>query len=197
MLLLALVLASCGAESDASRDAPRASKGTKATTAPSTTTTTVPPPYSFDGSVPPPKLINTGTDYASVFSSLATYASWLKSHRPSVDLLSEVAVVGSTFYDRTASDLKILAQHNVRFVEHREPYEILVVNARDGLVALRVIEHISSEQLVRFDGTAVDTRTFANPLSWTALLRIDRDGRWRLASVDAHAKPPADVPVNR
>jgi hypothetical protein len=55
------------------------------------TTTTTEPPYSFDGSIPPPRLVNTGTDYDAMVRSLAEYAAWLEAHHPDLCLISEVA----------------------------------------------------------------------------------------------------------
>ena len=49
-----------------------------------TTTTRRPatPLYSFDNSVPPPKLINTGTNYKQILQSLLDYGNWISAHRP-------------------------------------------------------------------------------------------------------------------
>ena len=66
--LCAVLLAGCGAGSHAAAEE---SDGLPtATSTPAPTTTTVPPPYSFDGSVPPPPLLNTGTDYEAIYRSL-------------------------------------------------------------------------------------------------------------------------------
>ncbi len=52
------------------------------TTAPRPTTTTTVPLYSFDNSVPPPKLVNTGNDYKRILRSLLEYEAWIAAYRP-------------------------------------------------------------------------------------------------------------------
>src|SRR5262245_1311496 len=85
----ALALAGCGGSGD------RAASDHTTTSAPApTTTTTVPPPYSFDNSVPPPKLINTGSNYASIARSLDDYGHWLYAHHPDPVLAAEISIVG-------------------------------------------------------------------------------------------------------
>jgi hypothetical protein len=185
ILVVAFTLAGCGGASDrsASDHATTSARRSTTTVAP-TTTTTVPPPYSFDNSVPPPKLINTGTDYASIFSSLNGYASWLKAHGPDTELVPKAFVVGTPVYARLLADLRILQKRNLRFVEVRRQSEIAVVGRSARAVSLQVHEHLERELLVRSDGTTQDEQAFASPLLWNVLLQADGAGRWRIASVE-------------
>ncbi len=98
-LYLALVLsvAACSSN-DTKASAPTAPPSTRAPTtppAPDPTTTTTVPLYSFDNSVPPPKLINTGTDYKKIVKSLLDYSSWMVGHHPTRDAVDTIAAPGS------------------------------------------------------------------------------------------------------
>ena len=88
LIAVAVGLAACSGGSKAAvpRDS-SVSRGSgssaSATTAhPGPTTTTSRPEYSFDDSVPPPKLLNTGTNYVAIVKSLEIYGNWLSAHRP-------------------------------------------------------------------------------------------------------------------
>ncbi len=78
-----LVIGACSGGS-ATTSAPTTKPGSAgapgSTVAPTTTTTM--PEFSFDDSVPPPELINTGTDYVAILKSLESYGNWLAAHRP-------------------------------------------------------------------------------------------------------------------
>jgi hypothetical protein len=182
-LLLALVLASCGAESGASRDAPRVSKRTTATTAPSTTSTTVPPPYSFDGSVPPPKLINTGTDYAAIVKSLDDYAHWLYAHNPNSVLASEIALVGTDAYSTLADDLADLTSQDMRIYDTASVLQTVeVVSTLANAASLRIGYTDKNKVLVNSHGNLVDTKQLSPRSEFLVLLAADSTGRWRIAS---------------
>ena len=99
-----IALAACSGDDDetASADAPTTTTSAEVTTtAPVTATTvptppTTPPPYSFDGSVPAPPLLNTGDDYAAIFESLDAYGGWLLAHNPEVRSLHDAYVLGTS-----------------------------------------------------------------------------------------------------
>jgi hypothetical protein len=186
--LLALVLAGCGGSADASADA---SDGHPTATSPEptgapTTTTTIPPPYSFDGSVPPPKLINTGTDYAAIYRSLSTYGSWLLAHRPESSLLPDAYVVGTPVFDRFKNDIDTAKAHDLRLIDVNDHLEVSVVGATPPIVSLRVTEYVDKVQSIARDGTVADEGDYSNPLHWLATLHLDGD-RWRIASVELAA----------
>jgi hypothetical protein len=190
VILLALVLASCGAEADASADASRASRRTTTTTVAPTTTTTVAPPYSFDGSVPPPKLINTGTDYAAIVKSLDDYGHWLYAHNPDRSLVGEVAVVGTQPQQRMDRDMATLSERNFRIYDTASNLiEAEVITARDSAVSLRLHYADDKKVLVDHTGQTVDVQSLPKSTTEFVLLASDSTGRWRLAAVDRQANP--------
>jgi hypothetical protein len=185
LVLGALLASGCGttdASADASADG--SLTGSTAITTGAPTTTSAPPPYSFDGSVPPPPLINTGTDYEAIYRSLSAYATWLLAHNPDESLVHEAFVVGSAIYDRASNDVRLASESRTRLVEEEQQLGIEVVSVLPQAVSLRVTEDVSVQRLVDQHGSTVDERTFTQPLEWTALLQADTDGRWRIASVE-------------
>jgi hypothetical protein len=193
--LLALVLAGCGGSADASADAsdghPTAKPSTSTTVAP-TTTTTVPPPYSFDGSVPPPKLVNTGTDYEAIIRSLDAYSHWLYAHNPDRALVGEVAVPASTPYNRIDGDLSDLATDELRVYDTASQLtSVQVVSTQGNAVSLRATYSDDHKVLVDRAQKVIDNKVLPASSTFVVLLTSDDTGRWRLAAVD-----PAD-PVLR
>jgi len=182
--LCAVLLAGCGAGSHAAAEESDGLPTATSTTAPAPTTTTVPPPYSFDGSVPPPPLLNTGTDYAAIYRSLSAYATWLLAHHPEPDLVREAYVVGTPVYDRLKSDVALVQAGDARMFETEQPLKVEATSVLTSAVALHVTETVTTQRLVRRDGTTIQEQSFTKPFEWSALLQSDSAGRWRIATVD-------------
>lgn len=167
-------------------DAPTSTSTTTAAT--STTTTTVAaeaPPYSFDGSVPPPPLVNTGTDYEAIYRSLEAYSKWLFAHEPSEALLATVAVPESDFFRASRTSIRTLVQRDLRYYENASKIErIEIADVREGLVSLRITYADDRALLIARDGTVVDAQDLPERSTWTALLSRDSAGRWRFASAE-------------
>jgi hypothetical protein len=177
-----LLIASCGGKS-ASADAPRQQSPATTTSAPAPTTT-VPPLYSFDDSVPPPKLINTGTNYEAIFKSLDGYSRWLLAHNPDASLLENAYAVGTPVYQRFLSDLGTATTNDVRVVDVEDRLQISVVDVRPPLVTLRVVETLDKSVVFSRDGTIFKESTPQGQLEWIATLHSDAE-RWRIASVES------------
>ena len=60
------------------------------------------PLYSFDNSVPPPKLVQTGTDYKRIMQSLLDYENWMAAHHVDPGLVRKVAAPDSANRRATA-----------------------------------------------------------------------------------------------
>jgi hypothetical protein len=195
ILVVAFTLAGCGGASDrsASDHATTSARRSTTTVAP-TTTTTVPPPYSFDNSVQPPKLINTGTDYASIARSLDDYGHWLYAHHPDPGLVEHIAVNGSMPYKRMTDDLKTIATRSMRIYETASILRSsVVVNANSRLVSLRMSYTDDRRVLVDHTSKVVDQQTLPSPSTMLVVLSADRAGLWRFAQVDP-AEPDAVTP---
>src|SRR5262245_34419066 len=110
MLVPALALCACSGTSRNETKSKVAPVAPTTTVPRATSTTTQPPatPYSFDDSVPPPPLINTGTDYIAITRSLIAYDAWLLSHHPDLRLAENVTPQGTNPYKSLAHDLPIL-----------------------------------------------------------------------------------------
>ena len=79
--------------------------GSTTTSPPESSTTTTVPPYSFDGSVPAPELVNTGEDFDAIYRSLDAYDFWLDAHNPDPTLVENFTVKGSAQYDTQIQDV--------------------------------------------------------------------------------------------
>lgn len=165
-----------------------AASGTTTTrgAAPSTTT----PPYSFDGSVPPPDLLNTGTDYVAIFESLIGWGNWLKRHNPDVTLVGEAYVEGTDIALRLEENLQVLMDRDLRDYDVDQRLEVEPVSARDGIATLRVSEHVTSEQLLDSGGAVIDEEPINGVIEYIAVLSADANGRWRIAAVDQASADP-------
>ena len=165
-------------------------RGQSTTTTRGAAPTTTSPPYSFDGSVPPPDLHNTGTDNDAIFESLAGWGNWLKRHNPDVTLVGEAYVEGTDIAARLGSDLKILSDNNYRDYDVDQRLEVEPVSARDGIATLRVSEHVTSEQLLDAGGAGIDEEPINGVIEYIAVLSADADGRWRIAAIDQASADP-------
>ena len=198
-LLIALLAACGGDDSDESTTTTTRAPTTVAVTttdAPTTTTPAPPTPtpeYSFDGSVPPPPLLNTGTDYAAILNSLRGYVRWLEAHNPDPELLDEVISMGTAEYEEERRDLELLRDNNVRAVWVDYDVDIEVKAPGADSVALRVTDRTTGFRVVEPGGSLQDETVVAPPTFDDALITADIDGRWRIA--DYRAAPTDDEVV--
>jgi hypothetical protein len=154
---------------------------------PTTTTTTAPtatPDFSFDDSVPPPRLVNTGTDYVAILKSLSSYGSWLGAHRPNPALTSSIAARGTTLYDLYVQDLTRLRDNATRGIEKfRGPSEYTILSVRPEAFSAKVVEHILVHRTVVASGRVTGEVHFTRPTTYL-MLAVLVGGRWYLAAVD-------------
>ncbi len=149
---------------------------------PTTTTTTTIPLYSFDDSVPPPKLVDTGTNYKKILQSLLDYGNWLASHRPDAALIANVAAPASSLEGAFRHDLTILRNTKQRLFEVRDGKNEIVLTARQRSVfTARVREHIVTHRVIDGSGHVTSER---RPKSRTTTYRyvvVRTVAGWRLA----------------
>ncbi len=140
------------------------------------------PLYSFDNSVPPPKLINTGTNYKKILQSLLDYGNWISAHRPEAALTSNFVVRGSKIERGFRHDLDILRSTKKRTYEIRSgDDQIVVVSKRQDLFTARVTEHIISQRVSDESGRVTSEHRFPSPTT-TYLYVVARVGeRWLIA----------------
>src|SRR5215210_4557369 len=124
LLCISLLSVAACSNSDSKATAPTnvpppvASTTTTAPRPPTTTTTPKPaPPYSFDNSVPPPKLINTGKDYKKIIQSLLDYSNWIAGHHPDRAAVREIAAPGSRAEATGFEQVGIYTRTKRRFYE--------------------------------------------------------------------------------
>ncbi|MDQ1434729.1 MAG: hypothetical protein QOF59_1545 [Actinomycetota bacterium] len=156
-----------------------------ATTVPRTTTTTTTPEYSFDDSVPPPKLINTGTDYVAILKSLDNYGNWLEAHRPDPTLAAETLAPGSELLKEFARDLRVLRTNDKRAIETvgNGPNEITILSATPSAFSATVVQDVRSVKSVDSSGRVTGQVDFATPRTYLALVVLVRN-RWYVAAFD-------------
>lgn len=162
------------------------------TTVPRSTTTTSTPEYSFDDSVPPPKLINTGTDYVAILESLDNYGNWLEAHRPDPTLASETLAPGSELLSRFTRDLVRLSTNDARAIERvgPGPIEYTVLSTTADAFSMKLVEDLRSVRTVVSSGHVTGEVRFTAPTTYLALVVLVKD-RWYVAAFDI--EKPAHV----
>lgn len=191
---LAATLTACGSSS---ADSPAATArqatepvapATTSTTRPAPTTTTpttstTMPPYSFDGSVPAPELVNTGDDYEAIAKSLLGYIAWLKRHNPDPELLDEVIVNGTDVYRRARDNIAALMDQGFRYYDVDQQFEVDVVTVDGDRVSCLVGEQLAAEQLIDSEGRVLEERRSQGRREEVLLLMRGATGRWRIAAI--------------
>jgi hypothetical protein len=195
---LALAAGCSGGDDDAAESPPRtdssistedaSADASSTTTEPPATTTTTVPSYSFDGSVPPPELVNTGTDYEAIYRSLEDYQRWLYAHNPEPDLVDEIVAEDSDLSRAYVDAIGLLRRDNVRAVDEGLEIESFgVASETPDAATLRIEYQPWDRVLLNSDGIETDRESI--DYSVVALLVRDAAGRWRLAAADDAGSP--------
>jgi hypothetical protein len=163
--------------------APRTTTATAATAA-TAATTTEGIDFSFDESVPPPKLVNTGNDYVAIVRSLVEYGNWLGAHRPIPSLTATIVAKGTTLYDLYVQDLTRLSANHVRGIETLGgPSRFTILSVRPQAFSARVVEDIRSQRTVVASGEVTSEVHFSEPTTYLRLVVLV-GGRWYMAASD-------------
>jgi hypothetical protein len=182
----ALLAGACGTSKSDSRGEMPGHPGVVLTTpttrpAPTTTSTTV-PAYSFDDSVPPPKLVNTGTDYVAILKSLDAYSNWLAAHRPRPALVDAFVAAGTRLHDSYVKTLTALHDRSERLLELRNGTDTYtIVSATQNAVSANVVQRITLHRVVDSVGRVVDEARFTGETAYR-VLAVKTNGRWYVAS---------------
>jgi hypothetical protein len=149
------------------------------------TTTVAPaatPEFSFDESVPPPKLVNTGTDYVAILKSLGAYGNWLAAHRPEPARVSTIIAAGTTLHDRFAGDLTRLRDNGKRLIEELgRPSEYTIISTRPTAFSAKSVEDVLAHRTVVASGRVTSEERRTSPTTYLMLVVLVR-GHWYLAS---------------
>jgi hypothetical protein len=122
-------------------------------TKPAPPTTISVPPYSFDDSVPPPKLIQTGTDYKAILESMLVYADWLAAHNADPLLVKRIAAPGSQAERGYTHDVTAIHNAGTRIFEVRSGTDdIQILTSKPNVFSARLIQDIRLRRFVRRDG---------------------------------------------
>jgi hypothetical protein len=160
------------------------------TTATSTSTSTT-PDFSFDDSVAPPRLVNTGTDYVAILKSLESYGNWMAAHRPDPSLAVTTVAPGTRLLDDYLRDTTNLRDNNRREVERLDgPSEYTILSATPDAFSARVVENISAHQVVDPSGHVTSEARFTGPTTYLDLV-VRAGGHWYLADIEIER--PVDV----
>ncbi len=155
------------------------------TTATATTiTTTTPPEFSFDDSVPPPRLVNTGKDYVAILKSLLSYGAWLGAHRPNPTSASSIAARGTTLHDLYVRDMTLLRDNATRAIETLGgPSRYTILSTRPDAFSAKVVEKILVQKTVVASGRVTSVVHFTG-LTTYLMLAVLVGGHWYLAAAD-------------
>ena len=149
------------------------------------------PDFSFDSSVAPPMLVNTGTDYVAILKSLERYGNWLAAHRPDPALALTTVAPGTRLLQDYLRDTTNLRDNNRREVERLNgPSEYTILNATPDAFSARVVENISAHQVVDPSGHVTSEARFSGPTTYLDLVVL-AGGRWYLADIEI--EHPVDV----
>jgi hypothetical protein len=162
------------------------------TSVPRPTTTTSTPEYSFDDSVPPPKLMNTGTDYVAILESLNRYGNWLAAHHPDPALVSTIVAIGTKQHELFSLDLTRLRDNHVRLIEKvgNRPTGFTILSRTANAFSARVVQDVRVHQSVDSRGKVTSSVLFTKPTTYLILVVLER-GRWYFAALDE--EDPANV----
>lgn len=191
-VLVASIAALTGCSGSGPTAAPSETTSRSAVTTPTTvrprvTTTTTVPEFSFDDSVPPPKLVNTGTNYVAILKSLQAYDNWGAAHRPDPALTARTVARGTKLYDLYVQDTTRLRDNDMRGVETLAgPSTYKIISATKDAFSAQVSENISVHKTVRRGGTVSSEIHFATPTIYQILVVLTQ-GHWLLADVEEHA----------
>jgi hypothetical protein len=134
---------------------------------------------------PRPPLENTGDDYVAIFESLMANVRWL-SENPDPAVLSELYVPGTPGHDERVPAYQFLVANGYRWAD--EGYQLIsveVADAQNEIVSLQVQDRLEYERLVDTAGNQVgETRERGTTQTYTALLAVDGEGRWRVADAN-------------
>jgi hypothetical protein len=151
---------------------------------PTTTTTTTPPEFSFDDSVPPPTLVNTGEDYVAILKSLLSYGAWLGAHRPNPMSASSIAARGTTLYDLYVRDMTLLRDNATRAIETQGgPSRYTILSTTPDAFSAKVVEEILVQKTVVAGGRVTSEVHFTG-LTTYLMLAVLVGGHWYLAAAD-------------
>jgi hypothetical protein len=163
--------------------------GSSTTGRPQPTTTTSTPDFSFDDSVPPPKLINTGKNYVAILKSLGKYSNWLAAHRPEPALTSTILARGTRLYDLYVQDFTHLRDNHKRGIEELGgPSRYKILSATPDAFSAKVVEDIRVHKTVVSTGRVTSQIRFTQPTTYLMLVVLVRD-HWFLAGVDVVQQP--------
>jgi hypothetical protein len=159
------------------------------TTALRTTTTTSTPAFSFDDSVPPPKLINTGTNYVAILKSLEAYGNWLAAHHPDPHLAEGFVAAGTHLSDSYVALLSTLRDKRQRLVETvGAPDTYRIISTTPDAISATIVQRLNGRRVVDGKNHIVREGRFRGLATYRALaVRVHK--RWYLAATDVTGAP--------
>jgi hypothetical protein len=186
-----VAMSACSSAKSAATDAPTSAavRVTTTTVHPRATTTTSTPDFSFDDSVPPPKLVNTGKNYVAILKSLEAYGSWTIAHRPDPALLNGFVASGTKLREAYVKLFTSLSNESQRFVEVLDgPDDIRLVSTTSDAFSATIVQRIVWRRVVDTSGHAVREAHFSG-LTTYLVLAVRNSGRWVLASTKVTSAP--------
>jgi hypothetical protein len=143
------------------------------------------PPYSFDGSVAPPRIVDTGSNLVAIGTSLVYYSQWLYAHDPDDALIPRFAARASRVEAAATKDLGLLRKYNRRIYEVETRASHFSVISTDGTAAsLRFVQYLSWRRAVRPGGLVVDELSFVPPTTYVVVMVKNSQQRWRLVTLE-------------
>ena len=178
-----LGFAACSSSGTSKATAPRSAPPTTPAR-PTTRTTSATPLYSFDNSVPPPKLVNSGTNFKKILQSLLDYANWTVAHRVDPSLAANFTAPNSAIDAGYRHDLGVLRDDKKRGYEIRNgDNEIRIVSQTPTVFSARVNEHIVTQKIVDPSGRVTSHRRMSAPTTAYQYVVVRVGERWYLAGV--------------
>jgi len=137
----------------------------------------------------PPEVVDRGSDFVAVASSLVLYVRWLEWHHPDPALVERAYQRGSPperVAWRHVTELRRTGAHIVE--ADAAPFEFRIISVTENVVSLRLTEHLSHRDLIAATGRVL-ARDNARIEQYTvSIARANRAAPWRVNLVER--KPP-------
>jgi hypothetical protein len=137
----------------------------------------------------PPEVIDGGSDFAAVASSLVRFVRWLEWHHPDPALVRRAYQLGSPPERVASKHVAELRRTGAHIVEaDAAPFEFRIISVTENVVSLRLTEHLSHRELIASTGRVL-ARDKARIEQYTvSIARSNGTSPWRVNFVER--KPP-------
>jgi hypothetical protein len=132
-----------------------------------------------------PLVIDRGSDFVAVASSLVLFVRWLEWHHPDPALVKRAYQLGSPPERVASKHVTELRRTGAHIVEaDAAPFEFTIISVTENVVSLRLTEHLSRRELIASSGRVI-ARDKARIERYTVSIARSNDAApWRVNLVE-------------